>query len=374
MGSGWTWDAVSGPAWRWDVTWMEVRHKYQDLDWGELRPGWMWDINLMPGLFKFRHTSIQAAYHLHQSPQIASQFDPVPISMPSRSHLLSSLISLAAEFLSQLYTCIIWLPSKSLDYHLSSIHVASHLDPCTAVFLPPASRLGITSFQLSWCTVLLHPVLISTPARSRCEYQLYPCPLLIYIQVTRSTSHLHSCRVSPQSMSWYLWLTCTQVMSQLHPGPSNCISIRTTSNLKPVQISKCVSPPSRLCLICIRVPRFLFQLLQCTVKPPSRPRKMQINSIKAHTKFVLVSGCWLHLHPCSASPAFRSQNSCLISLHVPAHFYTGPSIPISASSMYSSTSICVTTFVSHSQPCHARHTTRTDFCVSPSSRSRLADM
>ena len=41
----------SGPAWRWDMTWMEVRCIYWDLHWDELRPGWMWDVNITPGLY-----------------------------------------------------------------------------------------------------------------------------------------------------------------------------------------------------------------------------------------------------------------------------------------------------------------------------------
>ena len=36
----------SGHGWRWDVTGMEVRCKYQDLDWGETWPGWSWDFNM----------------------------------------------------------------------------------------------------------------------------------------------------------------------------------------------------------------------------------------------------------------------------------------------------------------------------------------
>ena len=36
----------SGHGWRWDVTRMEVRCKYQDLDWGETRPGWSRDFNM----------------------------------------------------------------------------------------------------------------------------------------------------------------------------------------------------------------------------------------------------------------------------------------------------------------------------------------
>ena len=32
--------------WGWDVTWMEVRCKFKDLNWGETRPGWSWDFNM----------------------------------------------------------------------------------------------------------------------------------------------------------------------------------------------------------------------------------------------------------------------------------------------------------------------------------------
>ena len=35
-----------GHGWRWDVTGMEMRCKYQDLDWAETRPGWSWDFNM----------------------------------------------------------------------------------------------------------------------------------------------------------------------------------------------------------------------------------------------------------------------------------------------------------------------------------------
>ena len=140
------------------------------------------------------------------------------------------------------------------------------------------------------------------------------------------------------------------------------------SNLTPIQISRCVSHlyPGLVSLV-PRVSRFLHQLLQCTFSPPFRPRKIQINAIQAHIKLILVSVCVLHLHPCPASAASRSQNFCLISIHVPAHFHPGPQIPISPSSMYSSTSAWVTTLVSHLQTCHVSHTTRTEFCVSPSS-------
>ena len=139
----------SGPAWRWDMTWMEVRRIYRDLHWDELRPGWMWDVNITPGLYNLDLTSIQVTNHLYQSSKTASQFHPVPISMPSRSHLSPSPISNTSGFLPQLYTRIIWFSSWSLDYRLSSIHFTSHLHPSTDIRFSPPSRLGITSIQLS---------------------------------------------------------------------------------------------------------------------------------------------------------------------------------------------------------------------------------
>ena len=134
---------------------------------------------------------------------------------------------------------------------------------------------------------------------------------LTSIHVLIFATHLHPGDVSAPSRSLELHLNSIHVQSQTHPD-----------------LKMCVSPISRPCLICIQVSRFLHQLLQCTFSPPSRPRKMQINSIQAHIKLILISGCVLHLHPCPASPASRSQNSCLIPIHVLAHFHPGPKIPM----------------------------------------------
>ena len=180
---------------------------------------------------------------------------------------------------------------------------------------------------------------------------------LTSIYVLIFATHLHPGDVSAPSRSLELYLNSIHVQSQTHPD-----------------LKMCVSPISRPCLIYIQVSRFLHQLLQCTFSPPPRPTKMQINSIQAHIKLILVLGCVPHIRPCPVSPASRSQNSCLISIHVLAHFHPGAKISISPSSMYSSTSAWVTTLVSHLQTCNVSHTTRTEFCVSPSSRSHLTDM
>ena len=50
IGLRWRLDGVEmqfgGTGCGWDVTWIKVRHKYQDLHWGDTRPGWRWDVNL----------------------------------------------------------------------------------------------------------------------------------------------------------------------------------------------------------------------------------------------------------------------------------------------------------------------------------------
>ena len=139
---------------------------------------------------------------------------------------------------------------------------------------------------------------------------------LTSIHVLIFATHLHPGDVSAPSRSLELHLNSIHVQSQTHP------------NLK-----MCVSPISRACLICIHVSRFLHQLLQCTFSPPSRPRKMQINSIQAHIKLILVSEC------------------VLSSTHVLPHQLPGPKILVSSPSMYRLISIQVQGFLSHLHPC-----------------------
>ena len=105
---------------------MEVRCKYRDLDWRELRPGWMPDVNLTPCRDDFIPPPSRWQIAPIKVPIIASQLYSVPISMPPRYHFPLSPISPVSGLLSQLYPCIIRPQSRSLNYHLSSIHVAFH--------------------------------------------------------------------------------------------------------------------------------------------------------------------------------------------------------------------------------------------------------
>ena len=152
------------------------------------------------------------------------------------------------------------------------------------------------------------------------------------------------------------------------------------SNLKPIRISRCVSHlypglvsfASRSQDSCISS----FNVLSLLHPGPEKCKSTQFRPI---------------------SNSFWSQDVCFTSIHVLPHQLPGPKILVSSpsmywlisiqvqrflwmdevettSSMYSTTSAWVTTLVSHLQTCHVSHTTRTEFCVSPSSMSHLTDM
>ena len=148
---------------------------------------------------------------------------------------------------------------------------------------------------------------------------------LTSIHVLIFANHLHPGDVSAPSRSLELHLNSIHVQSQTQPD-----------------LKLCVSPISRPCLICIQVSRFLHQLLQCTFSPPSRPRKMQINSIQAQIKLILVSGCVIYLHPCPVSPPFS-----FLQLHPP---HPGHAIFISPPSRSGLISIQVARLAAHLHP------------------------
>ena len=178
---------------------------------------------------------------------------------------------------------------------------------------------------------------------------LNPCPdicdsppprwCLRSIQVPRIASQFHPCPISNPSGSQDVCLTYIQALSHLHPGlkilalaPSMYFlsSIQAQKNANqlnpgPYQthsgLRMCASPPAMSCLTNFQVPKFLS-----------------------------------HLHPCTGSLPSRSKDSYLTFIHVQFHFHLGNYIGISPPSIRLS------------------HTTRTEFCVSPSSRSHLTDM
>ena len=178
---------------------------------------------------------------------------------------------------------------------------------------------------------------------------LNPCPdicdpppprwCISSIQVPRIASQFLPCPISNPSRSQDVCLTYIQTLSHLHPGLKILVSAPSMYFLSFIQAQKnanqlnsgpyqthsglgmCASPPSTSCLTSFQVPKFLS-----------------------------------HLHPCTGLFPFRSKDSYLTSIHVQFHFHW------------------LTTLVSHLQTCHVSHTTRTDFSVSPSSRSHLTDM
>ena len=229
-------------------------------------------------------------YHPIHVSRCASQLDPGPISTPSRSRDLCFLSTEAPIFTFLL--CLSWiLPQSGSWYlHLAYIQVTSHLHPGPPNCILVPSKYHLKCIHVSRCVSHLHPGPLSTgelylssipvpyhPIHvSRCASQLNPGPIstpsrsrVLYLLSTQAPRFMFLLCLSwilPQFGSWYLHLTYIQVTSHLHPGPPNCILVPSKHNLKPIQVSRCVS----------------------------------------------------HLHPCPSSTGFRSQDStsvyCLTSI------------------------------------------------------------
>ena len=157
-------------------------------------------------------------------------------------------------------------------------------------------------------------------------------------------------------------------MSHLNPGPDICISLpsrwRLTSihartnaaQLHPGPISNpywSASSPSRSCPTCIQVKRFLYHRDPCTVSPPPKSHitfcqstrcAAQVHQCPVSTpkpidlllnpfRVVLTSiqvvyhphpgSDKFHLHLGSASPASRSKDPYIITIHVSSHLHPG---------------------------------------------------
>ena len=268
-GPGWKWDEhletwmglrwclygseikLLGPGWRWDVTWMEVRCKYRDLDWRELRPGWMPDVNLTPCRDDFIPPPSWWQIAPIKVPIIASQIYSVPISMPPRYHFPPSPISPVSGFLSQLYPCITWPPSRSLNYHLSSIHVAFH------------------SIQALTFASHLHQGWVSPT--SSCDNAPGPIQVPSQFQpgrdVSLNTTHVpFSSPSKPQDSC----LTYIHVMSHLNPCPHICDSF-----------------PPRWRLSSIQVPKIACQFHPLPISNLSKPQDVHLTPIKVLFHFHL---------------------------------------------------------------------------------------
>ena len=141
-----------------------------------------------------------------------------------------------------------------IEWHLCSMYLwlVSHFQPgpfSTAELYISSILVPYHPIPVSRCASQLNPGPISTPSRSRdlC---------LISTQAPRFTFLLCLSWILPHSGSSYLHLAYILEISRLHSGPPNCILVPSKHHLKPIQVSRCVSPPSRSFLNWIHVPRF----------------------------------------------------------------------------------------------------------------------
>ena len=228
--------------------------------------------HLHPGPFSIGElylSSILIPYHPNHVSRCASQLNPGPISTPSRSRYLCLLSTQAPRFVFLL--CLSWISPQSGSWylHLTYIQVTSHLHPGPPNCILVPSKHHLKPTQVSRCVSHLHPGPFSIgelfPSSiltqyhpnhvSRCASQLNPGPIstpsrsrdvcLLSDQAPRFVFLLCLSWISPGS--WYLHLAYIQVTSHLQPGPPNCILVPSKHHLKPskMQISRCVSPPSR---------------------------------------------------------------------------------------------------------------------------------
>ena len=130
-----------------------------------------------------------------------------------------------------------------IEWHLCSMYLwlVSHFQPgpfsIAELHISPI-LVPYHPFPVSRCTSQLNPGPISTQSRSRdlC---------LLSTQAPRFTFLLCLSWILPHSESWYLHLVYILEMSRLLSGPPNCILVPSKRHLKPIQVSWCVSPPSR---------------------------------------------------------------------------------------------------------------------------------
>ena len=181
------------------------------------------------------------------------------ISVQSRSHLNPTQVSrfvsplhpgsqIHVFSLSQLNLTSIWV--LIFTSHLHPVNISPH--PAQPNYILVPSKHHLKPIHVSRCVSHLHPGPFSTGELylSSTLVPYHPIPVSICISVnpgpiSTPSRQIHVSWILPQSASWYLHLTYIQVTSHLHPGPPNCILVPSKHHLKPIQVSRCVSPPSR---------------------------------------------------------------------------------------------------------------------------------
>ena len=130
---------------------MEVDLDYRDLAWYYYLTSIQVATHLNAGLdicvsppSRSRLTPIQVPWLAFQPHPVASQFQPGPISTPSRS----------------------------LDGCLTSIHVPAHLHSVSYICIPPPSTSCLTSTQVLIFASHLHPCCVSSPGGEMRDLQL----------------------------------------------------------------------------------------------------------------------------------------------------------------------------------------------------------
>ena len=139
----------------------------------------------------------------------------------------------------------------------------------------------------------------------------------------------------------------------LHPTSENCMSVPSMHHHYPIQLSK-----------------FAPQLQPCAISPENgfqdscftsiqrtsqfhRNRENNISTtVRCHFKPIQVSRCASRIHPSPASPAPRSHDYCLTSIHVQFHFHSRHYIRILPQTMSRLTPNQVPIFVIHLHPGH----------------------
>ena len=170
-----------------------------------------------------------------------------------------------------------------------SIQVAYHLQPALIMCGQPPFWSHLIPIQVE--------IWISPPFTSR----------LTSTKAPTVTSHCHAGRISPPPMSRHLHLTSIPGMNQLIPVHENFISALRFP-YKDLQVSKSTSSFHPI---------------------PASPAPISTNSC-------------IICHLCTASPASRSLDSNLTSIHVTFHLQPGPKFGISPHSRSHVTSIQVT--------------------------------
>ena len=289
-------------------------------------------------LLDSRLLPIQIASHLNPGPYICLWtttrwcFTSIPvlpscISDPPRHHLKPIQVSKCASNFHP-------GPAQRNSGHqiLVSPSSMSRLHQGPKICISPPSRLHLNLIQAPIFTSHLHTsthIKVSATSRS----------CLTSIQVLIFASHFHSVDVSPPSMSCKMQLSYTQVPSQTHTG-----------------LKMSVLSPSRSCLTCIEVKRFLYHHHPCTVSPPSvshitisqftrcvaQVHQRPISTPSEAPRFAphplpgrVSFPSWLCITPTQVTISF-------IFIYVLPHLHPGQKILISSPSMYRLTSIQVT--------------------------------